>query len=926
MELLVLGPVEVRRNGESVDCGPTRQRSVLAALGVDAGRPVLTETLIDRVWGDAPPQRARHTLQVYIGRIRQFLRQVCEQDGRPATVARRAGGYVLGIDSDCVDVCQFRELRRRARDPGYADPERAAMLQTAMALWRGTPLLGLDTPWAIEARAAWERERVETALTWAETELRLGHARVLVQPLTAFVAEYPLVEPLVEVLLRALVADGRTAEALQWYGATRARLAEELGSDPSPGLRQLHQAILRGELGGRDRGVPVYSVRRAPAQLPMAVSGFIGRRQAMAQLDQILATRDPAGSEIAVISGIAGVGKTTLAVHWARQRGDRLPDGQLYVNLRGFDPRGPITATEAIRGFIDALNVVPQRIPAAFDALVGLYRTQLAGRRMMIVLDNARDADQVRPLLPGAPGCLVLVTSRNRLASLVAAEGAHEVVLDALSIDESRQMLARRLGSQRIGAESPAVDQVIDRCGGLPIALAIVAARAAARPAPQLATLAAEIRGTAGLSALSVGEDLVADIRSVFSWSYHLLDRQAAKAFRLLGLHPGRDISIDGAASIAGLSSSAARTYLNELVRTSLVTEVEHDRFSMHDLLRSYAEGRALAEETAADRDEAVARMLDHYLHTAVAGALLLDPRRQPIPVAEPRRGTSITDLADHDDAMRWFTANRSSLAAVADLAERAGWHTHLWQLAWATANFLDRQVHWQELAATQEKALAAAVRLADPVGQAHAHRGAGRAHARLGAYADAHRHLRHALELFRELGDVGMEANSRLDRAWVFARQVDHRRALDHAEHALALYRSLGHPGRADALNAVGWYLAKLGDPRAAIAYCEEAFALHHEFANPHGEANAWDSLGYAYVQLRDYRQAEACYQNAVDLLRREGDRFNEANALLSLGDAKRAGGDTVAARVAWRAALEILTDLDHPDADPVRLRLAEA
>ncbi|WP_237747060.1 ATP-binding protein [Micromonospora lupini] len=671
-----------------------------------------------------------------------------------------------------------------------------------------------------------------------------------------------------------------------------------------------------------------------PRQLPPALPGFVGRAAQLAQLDAACAGPDTSGDDdrapatVVTLSGTAGVGKTTLAVHWAHRVADRFPDGQLYVDLRGFDSTGTVvTAVEAVRGFLEALEVPPERIPTHLPAQVGLYRSLLAGRRMLVLLDNARDADQVRPLLVGSPTCLVLVTSRNRLAGLVAAEGARPVGVDLLSAAEAWQLLARRLGADRLAVEPQAVDEMIERCARLPLALAVLAARSAAHPAFPLATLAAELRGAPRpLDSFDAG-DAGTDVQAVFSWSYRSLTPQAARLFRLFGCHPGPDIGVAAAASLAGLPREQVPRLLTELAHAHLVTEHAPGRFGAHDLLRAYAAEQAERLDPAEARRAAIRRGLDHYLHTAHAAALLLQPGRDPVTLAAAPPGVAPEEITDHAQALAWFTVEYPVLLAAVAHARRAGFDGHAWQLAWTLVDFLQRRGRWPDLAVAQRTALAGARRAGDRLGQANAHRDLARVLSRLGRVDEAASNYRQALALFGALGDHTGQA--RTHRA--FGAMLDglgrYAEALDHVRRALALYRDAGHlAGEASARNAVGWAHAQLGQYRPALAHCEQALALLRRTGDRHGEANTWDSLGFIHARLGDHREAIRCYGRALRLYRRISDRYDEADTLSRLGESRHAAGDPAGAARTWRRALGILDDLGHPDSERVRDLLARA
>jgi tetratricopeptide (TPR) repeat protein/transcriptional regulator with XRE-family HTH domain len=670
---------------------------------------------------------------------------------------------------------------------------------------------------------------------------------------------------------------------------------------------------------------------QVPAQLPADIGAFAGRADHLHALDALLGDKNTKSSGSAVVisavSGTAGVGKTALAVHWAHRVADRFGDGQLHVNLRGFDPdRSPMAPAEAVRRFLDALDVAPQRIPADLDAQAALYRSLLAGKRMLILLDNARDPAQVRPLLPGAPGCLVVITSRDQLTGLVAADGAHPLTLDLLAAAEAHDLLTRRLGPDRTAAEPDAVEAIITACAGLPLALAIVAARAATQPQLSLAALAGQLHDRRHrLNALATG-DPATDVRAVFSWSYHTLTDPAARLFRLLGLQPGPDISAPAAASLAGLPPERVRPLLAELTRANLLVEHAPGRYSLHDLLRAYATHLAHSIDPDHQRNAATGRILDHYLHTAQAADLLLAPDRDPISLASPQPGVSPEHPADRRRALAWFTAEHPVLLAAVDHAAATGMDTHTWQLALTLGTFLDRRGHWRDWAATARTAVAAAERLADPTAQARAHRYLAYAHIALGCFDDAHTQLRHALDLHRQAGDRVGQAYIHHGLTQMWERRGRPTEALDHAQRALDLFRAASHRhGRARALNAVGWYHARLGDHQQALTHCRQALALYQELGDPVGQAATWDSLGYAHHHLGHHAQAIDCYQHALSLYRDLGSRYLETDTLARLGDTHHTTGNPTAARTAWQHALTILTDLDHPDADQIRAKLAD-
>jgi DNA-binding SARP family transcriptional activator/tetratricopeptide (TPR) repeat protein len=910
-EFRMLGPVEVWAQGRRVDAGQPRQRAVLAALLADAGRAVPVDTLIDRVWGEAPPRGARPSLQAHITRIRQVLDQAREPDAAPVALTFGAGCYLLDVDPLRVDLHRLRHLTAQAGG------SRVEPLREAVALWRGEPLAGLDGPWIRRSRQAWRQEYVSAAVAWGRAELEVRNPGAAIAVLRDLATEHPLTESLAVVLIRALAAAGRPAEALAHYETVRRRLSDELGTDPSPELQAVYRSILHGS-------APAADVPSVPAHLPADVPGFTGRATHLARMKAALAGGPPDRVTVFAVSGMAGVGKTALAVHWARTVADRFPDGQLYVNLRGYDPDGRVMdPADAVRGFLDALGVAPERIPSGLDAQVALYRSRLAGKRILVVLDNARDAEHARPLLPADAGAVAVVTSRSRLTGLVAGEGARPLTLGVLSAAEARDLLRHRLGAGRTDAEPAAVRDVVAACAHLPLALAITAARAQQTDFP-LAALAAELVETgARLDALDTGDPAL-QVRAVFSWSYAALSSPAARLFRLLGLHPGPDVSTAAAASLAGLGVPETRRLLAELANANLVMEHAPGRYGCHDLLRTYAADLAGTHDTAAGRHAAVRRLLDHYVHTAYAADRLLYPARDPIDVPLSPPAADVVHLADHAQAMAWLGAEHAALLAAARHASEAGHDVHAWQLAWALDTFLYRRGHWHDRAAVWAEAVAAAGRFGDLNAVACAHRTAGRAYIGLGRHDDARARLHEALSLFVRTGNQGGQAYVQNSLAYLSAQQRDYRTALSHTGHALELYRAVGNPrGQAIALSQFGWYHAMLGGYAESIGYCEQALALHQKVGDRRGQADVLDTLGYAHDHLGGHAEAAARYREALDLVRDLGDRFAEAQILVHLGDAQRASGDLPAARGAWQDALRILEELDHADARDVRSKL---
>ncbi|HEX3491978.1 MAG TPA: tetratricopeptide repeat protein [Streptosporangiaceae bacterium] len=728
---------------------------------------------------------------------------------------------------------------------------------------------------------------------------------------------------LTQEALAELVAVGRST-VVRW---------ERGESEPLPWLRPRLARALKVSADLLDRLLAADDQpgdHPAPRQLPAAVADFTGRAAELERLTQVLdaaSASRPGTVMISAIAGMAGVGKTALALYWAHQVAGRFPDGQLYVNLRGFDPSGaPVTPAETIRRFLDALGVAAGRVPASPEGQAGLYRSLVAGRRMLIVLDNARDEQQVRPLLPASAGTLVLVTSRSQLTGLAAADGARLLSLDVLAAGEATELLAARIGPARAAAEPGAVSEIAGLTACLPLAVAIAAAWAATRPGLPLAALADELRNAPGrLDALDAG-DPAASVRAVFSWSVRHLSLDAARMFRLLGVHPGPDISGPAAASLAGCDLARARRDLRELTRAHLITERLPGRYAFHDLLRAYAAEQAGDAISEPERGAAIGRVLDHYLQAAAHGAQLLNPSHEPVVLAAPGPDAAPERPADQRQALAWFEAEHQVLLAAVTLAAESGFGVYAWQLPWALVPFLQSVGHWQEWAATQRTALRAATRLGDQAAQAVCTRLLAVAYADLGDYDESSRLFTASRTLYQQLGNRLGEAKVEFNLGTLAEGQGRYADVLEHAENALRLYQAIGDKAsEAAALNNVGWTHGLLGDYEQARAVCRQALALCTEVGHHWLEGYVWDSLGYAEHHLGHLGEAAACYQRALSMHREAGDRPTEAESLTHLGETWQAAGQLAQAQEAWLQALAIFDDLQNRDAaDRVRALLA--
>ncbi|MCR6489139.1 tetratricopeptide repeat protein [Amycolatopsis sp. OK19-0408] len=879
--LCVLGEVTVR--DEAVDLGPARQRCLLAALAVEGGRVVAADRLVERVWGAQPPRRGRATLYSYLSRLRQAL-----AGAEGLAILHRSGGYLL---TGPVDLHRFRELTATARAAG--DPEQAARALTeALALWRGEALTGLDGEWAEAERERLGQERLAAERDLADARLALGHGDRLVAELAAQAANHPLDERVAGQYMTALHQAGRTADALAHYRLVHTRLAEELGTDPGAPLRQVHNRLLA------ESAEPGPGTRTA-RQLPAAPRPFVGRSADLARLDAAL---DAGGTVvISAIAGAGGIGKTWLALHWAHRHAARFPDGQFFVDLRGFSPdSAPMDPAAAMRGFLDALGVEPHRIPLDPHAQAALFRGLVAGKRMLLVLDNAADTRQVTPLLPGSATCTVLVTSRFRLTGLVTGHAARHLPLDVLSGAEARALLTDRLGAARTRAEESAVERLIALCGGFPLALSIVAAHAHTRPHRSLAALADEL-AELGLGALA-DDDPTASLPAVLSWSHHALTPAQASAFALLGVAPGPDIGLAAAAALVGEPAAETRRLLLGLEQASLLAQDARGRYRMHDLIRRYAADTAsrLPEgAVAAARN----RVVGCYLHTAFAANRLENPHRAPIVLAPLPAGVTAEVLPDERAALAWFDAEHPCLLAALDVAGAAAW-----DLAWTLETFHRRRGHFRDRLAAWRTGLAAAEHRLDPAALILTHRLLGRAHADLGRHDEGIEHLHRALALAEAHADAANQTHTHrtLAAAWVAGGEP--RKGYDHAVQALRIARTLANPvWEAGALNAVGWYAAQLGEHDHARENCEAALTLFRAHEDAEGQATTLDSLGFIADRTGRHEEAVSRYRDALTLLRAIGSLYEVAGTLDRIGSAYAALTRHRQAREAWEEALEL-------------------
>ncbi|GHF11376.1 SARP family transcriptional regulator [Streptomyces fumanus] len=936
----VLGPVRVWRGDDELPVRPKQQRLVLAALLARGGRPVPLAEFIELLWQDRPPASAANSVHRYIGALRRLLEPDLPARSAGRWLTRQAGGYRLRVDADSLDLLRFRDLADRAREAGRAGEPAAAvdLYVTALGLWQDRCAAGLEPVGRSHPTFVMlEHEYVSVVCEAAETAVRCGRAPAVLTPLRQAVERHPLDEALVSHLLLALADDGKQAEAVSLYQDVRHRLAEELGVDPGRELSAAYEHLLRGRAataagaGGHADGTgrddrPAQRPAAAPltpSQLPADLACFTGRREAVRQAVALAGERGGA-LRVLAIDGIPGVGKTALAVHVAHRAVPDFPDGQLYVDLRGFTPNGdPADPHEVLAGFLGAFDVPRQRMPDTLDARAALYRSVLAGRRVLVVLDNAWSAEQIAPLLPGTPECMVIVTSRARLTGLAASHGARLTTLEALSADEAAAAFVERVKGLRTDLDDTSVRRIVDRCGRLPLAVAIVAARAASYPEHPLPRIAAEL-ARAGRSLEGFSDDhLDNDVRAVFSWSYRTLSEPAARLFRLLPLHPGDDASVSALASLAGTTLPDTAAAVGELVRARLLTVLRRDRYRFHDLILAYAS--ELGGSGGAARAAALSRLHDHYRQTVSAANRLLRSRVYEPEPPPPLDGVQVESLSDEAAAMAWFGAERPVLNTLVQEMAARGDARAAWETAVSMQLFQQRLGLWQEWAAGMGGALVAARRAGDTEGIARTCRGLAGALLFRGDTDAALPLLHEAERAFAGLGMTLELVHTLRNIGSVYIARGSSGRALAHLDRALRLLRVHRHPYlEATTLVWAGEAHLDLGNTNRALELAEESLGISRRLRLVDAEGPALGVVSKVHQRRGDLGAAIAARLRAIELARRQGHVSGAAEDLLLLGELHLEAGAPEAARRAWHEVLELTDDPDAPVAVTARERLA--
>jgi DNA-binding SARP family transcriptional activator len=899
LEFGVLGPVRALRDGRELGLGGPKPRAVLALLLVDAGRVVPAEYLAEVLWRGATPPGAAKTLRSYVSRLRTLV-------GPEAPLMAQGGGYAIVVEPDRVDAARFERLVGAARDAlGRGEAAAAAgRFGEALALWRGRALADVTEvePLALEA-ARLEELRLVAVEGRIEADIEQGLAAEVTGELEQLVAEYPVRERLWRLLVLALYRAERQADALAAYRRARQMLDEELGIEPGEELRRLEEAVLRQE-------VPPPATAAVTRALPRDIAGFTGRGAELGRLLGDLARAATGGGVVGIcaIGGMAGIGKTTLAVHAAHRLAERFPDGQLFLPLHAHTPgQRPVDPADALASLLLAAGIGARQIPPGVEARAARWRDYLAGKQMLLVLDDATSHEQVRPLLPGTAGSLVLITSRRRLAAL---EDAAVISLDILAPDEATALLARLAGRSGLEAGDAGVGEITRLCGYLPLAIGMLSRQLHHHPAWTTEDLAASLAAARDRLGVMRAENL--SVAAAFDLSYRDLTSDQQRLFRRLGLHPGTDIDAHATAALNGTTLDAARRGLEDLYDQHLLTEPAPGRYRLHDLLREHAQTLAASEDPAT-REAATGRLLDYYLHTALAAGAHIPPHRIATASLPPARPPDCAPpVTTQSQASRWLADERANLHAAVGYAADTARTRHAMVIPAAIAGFLQAGGYWDQNRALLQTAVAAARQAGDRPGQGQMLLLLGLPQAMAGDLERAAATFRQALALYRDLGDPAGQGDALNAIAFVCWVAGDYPAAAASHRRALELFRGLGHRrGQANALVGLGDVYHTTGDYPAAAASNRQALELFRAIGHRNGENEALGGLALGQLLTGDYHSAAITFEQALTLHRNAGDRFGQAWVLGYLGQLQRLTGDYRAATASQQQALEVLRDI---------------
>jgi len=917
----MLGPLEVWHNGTRLTVGGPRNQLVLALLLVNAGRVVPRDQLVDALWPDDPPTTARAQLQNCVSALRRMLGAA----GAPADVITcRNSGYTLQLGDATLDMSVFEQLTQQARSMIDQRPSEAtASFRESLKLWRGSCLAGISNRHIQAEAARLDEKRLATIEECVDVELRLGRHHELIGELSALADEHPLREPFHARLILALVRAGRRAEALAAYRCCRDLLRESLGLDPGPALQSLYVRILQADpdLVAPEAG-PSEPRPMQHNTLPRDMPDFTGRAPEMDLLLTAIADRRESTGVTVAIDGMAGVGKTTLAVHAAHQLARDYLDAQVYVDLQGHTVgQEPRSAADALNILLRALGLRAEQIPEDTWHRAGLWRTELEGREAIVVLDNALDADQVRPLLPSTRGCLVLITSRRRLVDL---EGVHPLTLGVMSPPDADALFARIVGEARTRTDPEAAGEAVRLCGRLPLAIRFAAARLSHRPTWTIAHLVERLRDAhRRLSELHGGTQ---DIAAAFTLSYQYLNSGQQKMFRLLGMHAGVDIDLRAASALAGLPEIEAERALEELLDVHLVDQSVAGRYRLHDLVRTFAANLTASHETERERKAAMRRLTDFYLHSCAAADRYLAPHRQHPDLSPPADRVEPMVFDGYEHALRWCDAERANLVAATHSAARYELHAHAWQLPWCLWGFLNLRKPWVDWIGTHRTALAAARHLADRCAERSILNNLAGAYYDLRNYRDALECFQAALALAESAEDTSATGSALANLGSTYQKVGLYDEAFKCSRRALAISRELGNQWlEGVVLNNLGEIHAELNRHEAALGYFRQALAQYRLLEDLKLTGVALMDIGETYRHMGRHQDTLDHFLRALTVFRQVGDRWGTAETLARLGRVHLDTDDLAAAQRSWWNALRIFEELSDPSAEEVRGQIAQ-
>ncbi|MGW4127795.1 BTAD domain-containing putative transcriptional regulator [Amycolatopsis japonica] len=915
--------MKARVGAHEITLGAPRQRAVLAILALRANQTVGRAELIDGVWGDAAPASVEGSVHTYIHGLRRALSVAGD-----AVLTRTGAGYKLALDPRQLDLAVAESRLSDAHSLARAGKASAAadLIAESLALWRGIPLSGVPGPFADSERVRLTELRYRLVEERAELMLAAGRHRELISDLGEAVEAEPFREGFRAQLMLALYRSGRRADALAEFEATRRLFAVELGIDPEAALTDLHLRMLRSDPDlDPPPEAPAVSRSPIPAQLPHETPDFVGRTGELEQLSQWCAAERSNGNALVIsaIDGAGGIGKTTLAVRFAGTVAENYPDGQLYLDLRGFDPnRLPLSTTEALGQLLWALGSARQRSEP--DALISMYRTLLSDKRVLILLDNAASTEQVRDLLPGASSSLVLVTSRNRLSGLVARDGARRLTLGLLSEPEALDLLRNTVGRQRIDDEAAEAAELVRLCGYLPLALRVAAEKISGSPDTSLRELLENLRAAQDrLDSLHVDDDEMTSVRSVISWSYTSLAPELARTFRLLGLVRAPDIGVHAAAALIDRPVAVTEEHLRILSEQHLL-EPESGRYRFHDLIKLYAVEMADAEEPPEKRRRATIELMTWYLN-GMRATLQRLYKDHPLPldgIADTEH--ALPDFDTRESAWAWHEDETKSVVALVEHAAEIGEHEIAWQLAWCTYDSFYSTGLMSEWIRVLSIALASTEQLTDRCPQARILMFLGIAHSRIGRNDDAVDHLERGLSLARGLGDDRLQLSMLANLASTLREAKRYEEGITYALEAVQLAKPESHYQKAGSIDALCELYVESGQPEQALRHGEIGLAAARACDAALLEANLMVNVAHAHRDMADLKTAMHGYRSALELCGNLGDRYHEALALLGIAELHRRTDEYDAAREHAQRALGIFVELGGEEADVAREFLA--